>query len=105
MLSSKVKDFKNRKLFLKVEKSQILYKFILINLLNNPFSKRTKSLFLYKYFKRFNAIKYKTSTRILNKCVISNRNRKVFSQLKLSRLIAKELLAFGLIPGYKKSIW
>jgi len=105
MLSSKVKDLKNRQLFLQVENHKLLYKFILINVVNNPLYAKTKSFFLFKYFKKSNKIKFKTSTRLLNKCVLSNRNRKTFSNFKLSRLSAKDLLSFGLIPGYKKAIW
>ncbi len=105
MLSSKVKDFKHRKLFLKIENNKLLYKFALINLVNNPLYLQSKSFFFFKFFKRFNKLNYKTSTRILNKCVLSNRNQKTFSKLKLSRLAAKELLSFGLIPGYKKAVW
>ena len=105
MLSSKVKDFKNRKLFLKVENNILLYKFIFIYFVNNPLFFKFKRFFIYKYFKRFNKIKYKTSTRMLNKCILSNRNQKTFSSFKLSRIAAKELLSFGLIPGYKKAVW
>ena len=105
MLSSKVKDLKNRKSFLQVENSKLLYKFIFTNLSNAPLFTKSKSLLLFKYFKKFSKIKSKTSTRILNKCLFSNRNRKTISNLKLSRLVAKDLLSFGLIPGYKKAVW
>ncbi len=105
MLSSKIKDLKNRQLFLRVENSKLLNKFIFISLTNNPSFTTTKNLLLFKYFRKFNKIQYKASTRILNKCLFSNRNRKTFSHFKLSRLVAKDLLSFGLIPGYKKAVW
>jgi len=105
MLSSKIKDLKNRNLFLKVENNKLLYKFILINILNDPSSLKLKKLFFIKFFKKFNKFKYKTSTRILNKCILSNRNQKTLTKFKLSRIMAKDLLSFGLIPGYKKSVW
>jgi len=105
MLSSKIKDLKNRKLFIKVENNKLLYKFLLINIVNNPFTLEPKKLFFLKFFKKFNRLKYKSSTRILNKCVLSNRNKKTFKKFKLSRLMTKELLTFGLIPGYKKAVW
>ncbi len=105
MLSSRVKDLKNRKLFLKIENNRMLYKFLLINLANNPLSKKSKQILFFKFFKKFKKIQYTASTRILNKCVLSNRNQKTFSRFQLSRLASKELLSFGLIPGYKKAIW
>ncbi len=105
MLSSKVKDLKNRKLFLKVENNKLLYKFLLIYLANTPVSLKSKQLFFFKFLKKFKKIQYTASTRILNKCILTNRNQKTFSKFKLSRLAAKELLSFGLIPGYKKAVW
>ena len=105
MLSSKIKDLKTRQLFLQVEKQKLLYKYTLINIANNPLVTKSKSIFFFKYFKKQSKIKYKTSTRILNKCIFSNRNRQTFSKFKLSRLIAKDLLSFGLVPGYKKAVW
>jgi len=105
MLSSKIKDLKNRKLFIKVENNKLLYKFLLINILNNPSFLEPKKPFFIKFFKKFSKINYKVSTRILNKCVLSNRNKKTFRKFKLSRLMTKELLTFGLIPGYKKAVW
>jgi len=47
MLSSKVKDLKHRKLFLKREKNKLLYKFTLTNLVNNPFIYNTKAFFFF----------------------------------------------------------
>lgn len=105
MLSSKIKDLKNRKFLLKIENNKLVYKFLLINTLNNPSFSQLKKVFFIKYFKKFNKSQYKSSTRILNKCVLSNRNQKTFSKFNLSRLVAKDLLSFGLIPGYKKSVW
>jgi ribosomal protein S14 len=105
MLSSKIKDLKNRKFFLKTENNKLVYKFIYTNTLNNPLFYQLKQLFFIKFFKKFNKIRYKSSTRVLNKCVLSNRNQKTFAKLKLSRLVAKDLLSFGLIPGYKKAVW
>ena len=49
MLSSKVKDFKHRKLFLKIENNKLLYKFALINLVNNPLYLQSKSFFFLSF--------------------------------------------------------
>jgi ribosomal protein S14 len=105
MLSSKSKDLKSRQLFLQVEKQKLLHKFLLVNLMNTPLYTKSKNVFFYKYFKKLNGIKYKMSTRVLNKCILSNRNRKTLSNFRLSRLASKDLLSFGLIPGYKKAVW
>jgi ribosomal protein S14 len=105
MLSSRVKDLKNRKLFSKIENNRLIYKFVYINLLNTKVAFPNRTYLQYKHFKRFNSLKYRVSTRLLNKCILSNRNSKTFSSYKLSRLVIKELLSFGYVFGYKKSIW
>ena len=105
MLSSKAKDLKTRQLLLEVENSKLIHKFIFRSYLNNPLFKKRKNIFLFKYLKKFSNIKIKASTRVLNKCVLSNRNQKTFSHFRTSRLVTKDLLSFGLIPGYKKAVW
>jgi ribosomal protein S14 len=105
MLSSRVKDKKNRKLFLKTEQNRLVLKFIYINLINRDFVAKSRSIVQYKYYRHFNKLKYKTTSKVLNKCILSNRNSKTYSVFKLSRIVFKDLLTFGVIPGYRKSIF
>mgnify|MGYP003852556457 CR=1 FL=1 len=43
--------------------------------------------------------------RIKNRCLSSNTSRSVSRSFKLSRRSLKNLLSFGLVPGYKKAVW
>lgn len=106
MKSSKVKDLKNRKLFYSVERSRLINKFIFINLQNKVLlTQKEKQNILFKNFRRFNQLKYKVSTKVLNKCLLTNRNAKTYSSYNLSRIKIKEFLSFGVLSGYRKSIW
>lgn len=105
MLSSRVKDKKNRKLFLKSEQNRLLLKFIYINLISRDSSLKSRSYIQYKYYRYFNKLKFRITTKLLNKCIISNRNAKTYSVFKLSRIVFKDLLTFGVIPGYRKSVF
>ncbi len=105
MLSSKFKDNKHRKLYSNVESLRLINKLIFVNALNRKLTKRQHSFVKYKFYRRFNKLKYRVFTKLLNKCIITNRNTRTFSEYKLSRLKIKEFLSFGILSGYRKSIW
>jgi ribosomal protein S14 len=105
MISSRVKDQKNRKLFAKMEQNRLLLKFIYINLISKVNLVKSRPYLQYKYYRHFNKLKFKISSKLLNKCIISNRNSKTYSGFKLSRIVFKDLLTFGVIAGYRKSVF
>ena len=105
MLSSRAKDKKNRKLFLKIEQNRLVLKFIYINLISRSTLSKSRSYVQYKYYRYFNKLKFKTTTKLLNKCIVTNRNSKTYSAFKLSRIVFKDLLTFGVIAGYRKSVF
>jgi len=98
MLSSKIKDLKKRKIFLKIEKKKYLYKFLFINF----FFKKKKSIKLLKYINKKKLI---SKTKIKNRCVYTNRSRGVSKYFSLSRISQKNFMEFGLIPGFIKAVW
>jgi len=98
MLSSKIKDLKKRKIFLKIEKKKYLYKFLFINF----FLKKKKSIKLLKYINKKKLI---SKTKIKNRCVYTNRSRGVSKYFSLSRISQKNFMEFGLIPGFIKAVW
>jgi ribosomal protein S14 len=103
MLSLKIKDLKNRNTFHFLEKSKIVDKFIFINALSNNsiLSKRT----VYFFCKKFKQLKSISKVKITRRCVLNNRNRGVLRPLGVSRVYLRELMQFGLVPGYSKAIW
>jgi small subunit ribosomal protein S14 len=43
--------------------------------------------------------------RIKNRCILTGRARSIYRHFKLSRIMIKELSAYGLLPGIQKSSW
>lgn len=110
MISSKIKDLKYRKSYKKQEKFRLYRRFLFTFLLNNKkilkkhkIKKYLTFLFLKKYQK--NKLKNKMKTRIVNRCVFSNRARSVSRSHSLSRFFLREFMQFGILPGYKKAVW
>mmetsp|Transcript_27032 Transcript_27032/g.45605 ORF Transcript_27032/g.45605 Transcript_27032/m.45605 type:complete len:100 (-) Transcript_27032:2035-2334(-) len=99
MLFRKVKDLKIRKKFKEKEILNLSLKFIYTNYLN----KRTRNLKLssFKNFKEKNFSK----TKIVRRCIYTNRSRGSIRPYNISRVKLRELFQFGIIPGYNKSIW
>lgn len=99
MLFRKVKDLKKRK---KLEKKEILnisQKFLSINFLNKNNAK-LKSLPI-KNFKQKNFSK----TKIVRRCIYTYRSRGSIKPYNISRIKFREMLQFGIVPGYKKAVW
>ena len=108
MLSSKKKDLKIRNSFNRIEKIKRLKKFVETNILSRlAYENRTESIqdFLYPFLKFSKKIKFKSRVRMVNRCVINNRNRGVFRPFGISRIVLRNLMQFGLLPGYSKAVW
>ncbi len=110
MLFSKVKDVKARKLLKRNEYKLKCEKYVFINILSKLHdiiinkklneSSILKSLYFEsKYKKRF------TKTRLIRRCVLTDRTKAVNRSFNLSRNIFRNMLQFGLVPGYKKAVW
>jgi len=103
----KKKDIQNRKSFYLFEKKKLIKKIVFINTLNSFSSlfKKKRSVFLYLLKKKLKNFINKSKTKINRRCIISNRSRSVVRQFNLSRINFKDLVYFGLIPGFKKAVW
>jgi len=98
MLFRKVKDLKIRKQFKKQEILNTSLKFIYTYYFNknNTVSK----------CQNFTNIKQKnfSKTKIVRRCILTNRARGSIRPFNVSRTKLRELFQFGIIPGYKKSV-
>ena len=103
MLSLKIKDLKNRDIFYFLEKSKVVDKFIFINLLSRG-TAFSRVLMCFFAKQRKQSKKY-SKIVITRRCVINNRGRGVLRPLGVSRIYLRELLQFGLVPGYSKAVW
>jgi ribosomal protein S14 len=114
MLYLKVKDIKNRKRFYKLEKAKLFYKFIFINLISrlkqtkkSKIQNKTKLNKLAYLFSlhNYNYLKLNSKTRLLRRCVFSNRNRANLRSFSLSRIVLRDFIQFNALPGYRKAAW
>lgn len=106
MLSIKIKDIKNRQQFHKKELLKTRIKFLFKNLLNNSIKNRDYKMYsiLLSAFLKKNSIKA-SKTKIKRRCVLNNRSRTSIRKFGISRIIFRELLQFGVIPGFVKAVW
>jgi ribosomal protein S14 len=112
MLFKKVKDIGYRKLFFKEEHKIKLKKFIFINIISQSsvFKKRYKinktnlytAFYLGSFFKKNKKI---SKVKLSRRCLINNSSRTASYSFNLSRSLFRDLLQFGLVPGYKKAVW
>lgn len=104
MLIYKVKNIKLRKIFNSIEKTKKINKFILVFLLNKRYNIKLKKK-LFFFFNLYKKSKIKSFVRITRRCLYTNRNRGIFRLFNISRVYLRELLSFGILPGYKKAVW
>jgi ribosomal protein S14 len=107
MLSKVVKDNKFRELYKKQELSYIKKKFVLKYLLfeSNFFRNVEINSVLLLYFSKVNFSKKMSKTKIVRRCTLTHRSRVNSRRFNISRILLRELLQIGIIPGYKKSVW
>jgi len=105
MQSKKYKDIKLRLAFLKNEKIQKVYKFLFINLLSNPKNEKNFSLIKSTFVRTKFFSKNHSKTKIKSRCVLTNRSKAIFKNFSFSRIIMREFINLGIIPGYKKAVW
>lgn len=97
MKFKKFKDFHIRTQFHKKEILNLSLKFMYTNFLN----KNKNNL-------KFNSLKKKyvhkvSKTKLVRRCILNNRSKSL-RPYNISRIKLRELLQFGIIPGYKKSV-
>ena len=67
-----------------------------------------KNSFIYNYFfflKDKKSLSHKSKIRVTNRCVLTNRSRGILRPYGISRVVMRDLMQFGVIPGYYKAVW
>ena len=105
MLALKAKDLKARKLFFKKAKKRVLLKFIIINILATTSKFLVNTKLKLKLLNLQLKLKKTSKVRIKNRCILTNRNKGVNKYYGVSRIVMRNLLQFGIIPGYTKAVW
>lgn len=99
MLFRKVKDLKLRKKFQQNEVVNTSVKFLFTNYFN-----KNKDINKCQDFLNLKQKNY-SKTKIVRRCILTNRSRGSIRPFNVSRVKLRELFQFGIIPGYKKSVW
>ena len=106
MLSVKIRDIKTRNSFYRNEKLKKIKKFLFINFLNsNKISTIYRNCLLISLLKQKQKLKQKTRSKMSNRCVFNNRNKSVLRPYGISRILMRDLMQFGVLPGYSKAVW
>lgn len=101
MLKLRVKDQKNREKLYKKEIINTSLKYLYTHYLSQPEKRNFYKIRAFKNFKQKNGHK----TKIIRRCVFNNRSRGTIRGFNVSRMKLRELFQFGIVPGYKKSVW
>ena len=101
MISSKIKDLKIRNSLRRIEKLRNIKKFLFISMIQ----KESRPSAILSFLKDKNSAKSRSKTRVVNRCVLNNRGRGVLRPYGISRTLLRELMQFGIIPGYSKAVW
>lgn len=98
MIFAKNRDLKLRQVLNNRENINTSLKFVYTNFLNK--NKNVLKL------GNFNNIKLKnfSKTKIVRRCILTNRSRGSIRPFNVSRVKLRELLQFGIIPGSKKAV-
>lgn len=104
MLLSKNKDRKLRKklLMLEVEKKQI--KILFIKLMNDSTLENKQKKLILSYLNS-KLQKGFSKSKIMKRCLLTGKARLMYKRFKVSRVKLKDMLDYGLIPGYSKAVW
>lgn len=96
----KKKSDKIRNNFVKFELKKNIYKYVFIYSMNKSFEKSYKYSFS-KLCSRFRISKSKIKTR----CILTNRGKSIYKKYNLSRIALRQMVQFGVLPGYTKAAW
>lgn len=91
----------NKKKYLKLEYQKNINKFMSIYLNNNKLS----VLNFNKYTCFLKKKKSISNAKIKSICALTNRTKSVNNKFNISRIIFREMLCFGIFPGFKKAVW
>jgi ribosomal protein S14 len=105
MQSKKFKNIKLRKAAAKAEIAKKTNKFLFVNLLNRINNVDLKASLVFLFLKQKIHSKKTSKVLITNRCILNNRSRGVFRPFGVSRTLLRELMQFGIVPGYAKAVW
>lgn len=94
-----MKEYLNRRLFLRTELFYIFLKFLLKNKYINKQTRVLAIFYLVSYYKK------QSKTRVSNICLYSGNRRSVNTFTGLNRMSVLEYSNKSLLPGFQKAYW
>lgn len=104
MILSKNKDKALRQKLLRLEVNKKQIKILFIKLMNDNTLKNEQKKVILKYFNS-KLQKKSSKSKLLKRCLITSKSRLMYKRFKISRVKLKDMLDYGLIPGYSKAVW
>jgi ribosomal protein S14 len=101
-----IKDLKQRTIFHQRELLKTALKFVFTNSLNKSIHEEnyieySKSL---QYF-AMQPIVSDSKNKIVRRCILNNRARGNIREFGVNRVVLRDMIMSGVVPGYKKSQW
>lgn len=100
MLKTKRKNLKNVKKIFKNELKNRIKNLIFTKFFSSTYSKENEKTFPKLIIKT-----QKTKTLLKSICNVNSTTKSVNSNYYIGRSSFRELLSFGIIPGFRKSVW
>ena len=104
MILSKNKDKALRQKLLKLEVDKKQLKVLFIKLMNDATLKNDQKKIILKYFNS-KLQKKSSKSKLMKRCLLTSKSRLMYKRFKVSRVKLKDMLDYGLIPGYNKAVW
>lgn len=106
VLGKQIKDLKARTLFHQRELLKTALKFVYTNSLNKSlheqnYTEYSKSL---QHF-ALQPIVNDSKTKIVRRCVMNNRGRGNIREFGVNRVVLRDMIMAGVVPGYSRSQW
>jgi ribosomal protein S14 len=103
MKLAKKADILRRKEFYRLEQENKKQKFFCINMFNFQTFKKSNFLSTVLFLSQLK-IKKSNKIKLIRRCVLNNRSKSI-RKFSMSRIVLREYLLLGLMPGYTKCSW
>lgn len=103
---SQINHYKKKEKYLKVYKFLFIYLLNILKFKNVGLLNKTEVLNISRQYIFLQLLSSKISkTKLFRHCIMTQRSRGVNRSYGLSHGALKELIQFGRLPGYVKSVW
>lgn len=103
MKFSKKEDVLKRKKFYRLEQLNRKQKFLQVNAFNSALYKNAECLATILFLSQLK-VKKSNKIKLIRRCVLNNRSKSI-RKFGMSRIVLREYLLLGLMPGYTKCSW